>query len=406
MNKPRRRQWALISHGAGAGKSTFLASNARPPLLVVDTDQRFDSVEPLALGPVLYPTQVLDTLDLAEELILRVPKEGVKSLAWDSLTKLYSLPARLGFMRNLAGKQRISSSKASEMIDKSNAMTMARDLVVLGTDVYYCWHTTSGRDGLGQAEIRDMISEVEKGRLMTSVNISLEFFLEKGRFGVRVLEARNFGDRKANTDFVIYDEPGNYWRGGADLIEELIYTPFVSKDGAVKWASEQLGMTQEEAEAEYEHLKETERFASSGQAFAGWYLHIKGLKSDREARKVMDKTGAPPIPTLTQTPTPAPAPALTPESPAPESTPETGPKSDSIAYARGALEEIGDQVSIGNVVFGAATAWPDKFTADQALLKLRDYPELPEGVEIRMDRLILGATGLKMFDWLGEVELE
>jgi len=130
MDKPKKRQWALISHGAEAGKSTFLASNARPPLMVVDSDSRFDAVEPLALGPVLYPSQVIDTLELAEELILRIPKESVKSLGWDSLTKLYSIFARLGFMRNLAGKQRISSSKASEMIDKSNAMTIARDMAI------------------------------------------------------------------------------------------------------------------------------------------------------------------------------------------------------------------------------------------------------------------------------------
>ena len=52
MNKLRVRHWALISHGAEAGKTTFLASNARPPLFVVDTDGRFGAGDRSGRAPV------------------------------------------------------------------------------------------------------------------------------------------------------------------------------------------------------------------------------------------------------------------------------------------------------------------------------------------------------------------
>lgn len=46
MNKKLKvRHWSLSSHGALLGKSTFIAANCRPPIVVVDTDGRFDAVK-------------------------------------------------------------------------------------------------------------------------------------------------------------------------------------------------------------------------------------------------------------------------------------------------------------------------------------------------------------------------
>lgn len=403
MNHPKKRQWALTSNGAEAGKSTFLATNARPPIMVVDSDGRFDAVEPLVDGVVLYPSQMINTLDLAEELIKRIPEEGAKSLLWDSLTKIYSLPARLGFMRNQQGRQRVSSSRASEMIDKSNAMTIARDLAILGTDVYYCWHLTTGVDGLGASEVRDMISAVEKDRLMTSVNVTLEFFKENGSYGISVQRARDFGGRKANTGFVVYDEPGNYWRGGAALLEELIYTPFSSKEDAVSWAAALLSLTPEEAQGEYDHLRETTNPESHGQMFTAWYLHVR----DSNADNTLYKSENPPKSEPEKEPELKPVAEVAgnetkgfPDWDIPESI----PVSEAEAVARESLLAL-ESMTVGNVVFAAATAWPDKFTADQALLKLRDWPEVPDDAELRMERVIKNETGEKMFDWLEGVEV-
>lgn len=407
MNKPRKRHWVLTSHGAGAGKTTFLASNARPPIMVIDADGRFDASEPLVDGSVHYATQVIDTLALAEELIVEVPKNGDKSMLWDSMTKIYSLPARLGFMRNKTGRR--SSSRAAEMVDKSNAMTLARDLVVLGTDVYYCWHTTEGVDGMGKTEVRDMISDVEKNRLMTSVNVQLEFAIEQGGiFSARVVYARDFGDRKANVGFKIYDKPGNYWRGGADLLEQMIYTPYTSKEEALKWTADKLGLNIDEAEGVYDHAKELINPENSGQMFAMYYLHVKGLYEKEPGAP----PGTPEIPE--EEPIEEPVEELESgpfdnednnepvEEPAETPEPETNGANES----RESLIALGEKITVGNVVFSVATAWPEKFTADQALLKLRDYPDVPEGTELRMDRSILDQTGLKMFDWLGSVDID
>ena len=150
MNKLKVRHWALISHGAEAGKSTFIAANARPPIMVVDTDSRFGAVEALVRGgadAVIYPKQTRNSRALAEEIMEIFDDRGFHTLAWDSLTKLYSIHARLAYMRNREG---LNKNKAAGMIEKSNAMTIARDLAILGTDCYFVWHTTSGVDGMGQ----------------------------------------------------------------------------------------------------------------------------------------------------------------------------------------------------------------------------------------------------------------
>ena len=401
-NKPRIRQWAFVSHGAEAGKSTFLGSNAIPPLMVVDADNRFDAVESLNPGPVLYATQVFNTLDLAEELIKRVPKEGVKSLLWDSLTKIYSLPNRMGLMKNIQKKAE-GGNRASSFVDKSNAMTLARDLVVLGPHVYFCWHTTSGVDGAGKSEIRDMISDIEKERLMTSINVVLEFFYkgpaDDRSYGVRVVSARDFAGRRANVGFELWDEVG-YWRGGADLLEKLIYTPFDSREGAISWAAEALKMEIDEVEGEYDHFKETERPDNSGQMFSGWYLRVKELKETWKGKtQPGPETKAKVIDVLKISGEEAGD--HEPKVGAGEYITRDGAAEDSLA-ALGDLKEA----TIGNVVFAAATAWPERFSADQALVALRGYPELPENAEVKMDRMVTTGTALKMFDWLKDLEVE
>jgi hypothetical protein len=286
MNKQKVRHWALTSHGAEAGKSTFIAANARPPIMVVDTDSRFSMVEALVSGEVMYPAQTRNPRALAEELIAVYDKQGYRSLAWDSLTKLYSIHARLAYMRNREGLQK---NKAAGMIDKSNAMTIARDLAILGTDCYFVWHTTSGVDGMGQMEVRDMISTVERERLMTSVNVTLEFRVSEGLYGVKVVSARDFSGRKSNTGFTIWDKPDNYWADTADDLERLIYTSFLSPDDAVNWAvaefQQELGqkVMPDEMMGEYEHLKEQLQPKTASEMWVTWIQHIDSKTQAEQA---------------------------------------------------------------------------------------------------------------------------
>lgn len=256
MNKLRTRHWALSSHGALLGKTTFIASNCRTPIIVVDTDGRFDAVEALIDGEVFYPSQVINPLTLAEEIMELCATNKIGSIAFDSLTKLYSIHARMAYMRNQQGRGS-SKSRAAEMVHKSNAMTIARDMAMLGTDMYYTWHTTSGVDSGGQSEIRSMISDIERERLQTSINVTLEFIEDSGCYGARIQNARDFGGRKANIGFTIWDAPGNYWRGAADWIEELIYTSFTGKPEAVAWVARELSLEIDEAEGVYDYVKES-----------------------------------------------------------------------------------------------------------------------------------------------------
>jgi hypothetical protein len=376
--------------------------------MVIDTDGRFDAVESLVNGPVLYPSQVFDPLELAEELIDRVPKEKVGTLFWDSMTKFYSIHARLGFMRNLAGKQR-QKSRAAEMVDKSNAMTIARDLAILGTDVFYSWHLTHGVDGTGQSEIRDMISAVEKDRLMTSINASFLMIREKDRFGLTVQSARDFGGRPANVGFTIWDEPGNYWRGGAERVERLMYTTFSGKADAVKWGSERI-KNEDLAEVEgiYDHLKENVHPETHMQMFVAWIEHIDHLVANGQVKetKVPKKpVQKPPEPPEEEKKEPEPPPQ--PEPPE-EPREELVLESEKISVDSGKLADV--KASFGeheklfqsHVYKAAATLRPDKYKdAEAALEAAKAFPP-PEGITLMIDmnQRITTAGADKILDFL------
>jgi hypothetical protein len=451
MNKLRTRHWALISHGALQGKTTFLAANSRPPLLVVDTDGRFDAVEALVDGPVFYPSQVIDPLELAEEIMDLYTREGIKSILWDSLTKLYSLHARLGFMRGRAGR---SKSRASELVDKSNAMTIARDLAMLGTDVYYTWHTMEGRNHEGKSEIRAMVSDVERNRLETSINVTLEFLEVDGIYGARIQNARDFGGRKANAGFTIWDKPGNYWRGAANWLEELMYTSFTGKPEAVSWVSRELNLEIDEAEGVYDHLKESIEPETSALMWVNLIQHVrdlqkgdtvnpkgdtgdKGVKGDTEPSQIGNNAPpqeyAPENPptddaqmddlagieeTREESPNDTQTDDKVDESASPADKDDTGgDKGDTvqaeifpagtgnIPQMRQHLVEIAEKrgnstVLLGQVVYAILTAVPGRYAGTEGVIEeLGNYPDLPDGYTWELDKVVTLSGGQKFFDF-------
>jgi len=392
MNKLKRRHWALFSDGAGAGKSTFLGSNVRRPAIVVDTDGRFGAVAPLADGEIIYPKQFIDPLTLVEELMVLVVEKEAKTVVFDSLTKLYSVHARIGYMRARAGR---SKNKASEHIDKANAMSVARDIAVFGTDIFYCYHRTHGIDGMGNSEVRDMISGVEMARLATSINVSLEFFRKKDRFGITVVEARDFGGRPANTGFTLYDEPGNYWAGGAERLERLIYSSFHSRDEAIKWGAKSLGLLPEEAESEYERVKDVVSPETKPEMWIAWVQHVDDLVKDKTEDKTEDKNSP------ASAPQEQPAAEIQVEDTEPAY--ETDLDKDTL---RAGLNT--PDATIGKVVYAAATVKDDLTSVVDYLLRLKEYPftDSQQAVieagkfKIIMDQKLKGTTAQEMYDWL------
>lgn len=225
-----RRMWALKSNGAERGKSMFIAANAASPTYVIDTDGRFAQVASLASArdaEIIYPPNQ-KAYFAPEDLMLGIQnavlEKGAKSVVFDSLTKLYSLHAKLGFARIRSGE---ADNRAAEMINKAVAMSMARDSSIFGTELYFIWHEHEARDGSGKLEVRDMISDIERERLGTSLNATLLFKRQKHenafRYGIEVLSARDFGGKPAHVGFTLWDTPGNYWQGVGERIEHAMY---------------------------------------------------------------------------------------------------------------------------------------------------------------------------------------
>lgn len=405
-NKLKVRHWALSSHGALKGKTTFIASNCRAPIVVVDTDGRFDAVEALVNGEVFYPSQVIDPLTLAEELMEFCAGGKIKSIAFDSLTKLYSIHARMAYMRNMAGGS--NKNRAAEMVHKANAMTIARDMAMLGTDMYYSWHTMEGVDGQGKSEIRAMISDVERSRLQTSINATLEFIEEGGRYGVRVATARDFGGRPANIGFTYWDEPGNYWRGAADRLEELIYTSFSGKDEAIRWTARELGIEIDEAGGVYEYVKDAANPKDTSSMWVALVTEVHELSQARShnsqekvtTQKVDESIGVDSSPPAARVPPPPPPNEELFEGgelPFPESK---------FSQMKKYLEEIAEKradgtILLGQVVYAVLEAVPDRFgDADEVRHALGDYPGLPDGYTWELEKIVTVGGALKFFDYV------
>lgn len=328
------RNWALISLGAGAGKSTFVAANCKPPIFVIDSDNRFDSVQALVPddGQVHIASRKarINPLDMLDETEAMVLEGDIESIAVDSVTKIYSMHARRGSMRNRQGRG--AKNKASEMIAKADAMAIIMDLAAFGTDIYYIWHETRGVDSKGKEGVRGMISEVERERLMTSVNVILKFFRENGRYGLFVDYARDYGGVPANIGFTMYDYPGNYWRGAGERLERLIYTRFKNQDDAINWGKAQL----DEAKANvnvaslYEQTKRETKPKDAAQMWVAWITAVDAvLREDQAAVTV-------------KSPEPEPEPEPEVESDAAESKPEEPEEPEGTLEHDESPDEFGD----------------------------------------------------------------
>ena len=258
------RMWGLKGKPK-MGKTTFAAANAIPKVGWIDSDGRVDFVRGLAKGEIVKPPSrkanilPLHIQDWAEETVLM--DEGIQSLVVDSVTKIWEWQSRRATMHgDLSAGERaaagLSKNKASDMVSKSNAMAIVRTLAGLGVSCYFVWHTTDGRDHQGKKMVgRDMISNVELERLEASLAAVIEFGRDNRGYWAKVLQARDLNGIPANVGFTLYDTPGNLWKGGADVLEKLMYTSFSDKQAAVAWLSSETGNPDlAEMEAHYDHV--------------------------------------------------------------------------------------------------------------------------------------------------------
>lgn len=284
---PRTRQWGLVGP-AQSGKSTFLGSNIKTPALVADADFRFDAVEHLLKGDVIYISRagLSNPLNLADEL--EEHGASVNSIVFDAVSVMYSKFSRVASMRGnqFATKEArkaagLNPNKASDMVAKADVMAVIGNATIYGADVYFVWHRNKGLDvsKMASGEYKDLmqdkdsVSQVELARLATSMNMRLIFSRENGVYSVRVEDARDHAS-KANVGLVINDYPGNYWKNGADRVVEMVYATFDGQEDALAWAGKKMKVTADSLLDLYNDTKANSGAKTAAQMWLSWVNRV------------------------------------------------------------------------------------------------------------------------------------
>lgn len=254
-----RRQWSLVGY-PGSGKSTFAARMAAP-ILVIDSDHRFQEVADLAGGDVYEVSPSAADHNDAERIMAQLKANmqgsGVRTIVVDSLTAIIAPLITQAVLDNDAGanKNRVAAFKP-----KALALRLLQDGITgWGTDCLWIYHLRDGRDGQARAAVSTTISTVELARLRRSLNMQLRVDIENragpepgtasGRRGITVEWAR-----RGRYPLTLWDDTGA-WLGMPERIEEAVYgglsagdmdaiematpTAFSGPADAVAWGFEQ-----------------------------------------------------------------------------------------------------------------------------------------------------------------------
>jgi hypothetical protein len=324
---------------ADSGKSTFVAANVSGKTLVFDSDNRWGDVAPLAEGATfeLAPRRAItNPLEMFDELD-RAADSGVTTVIYDSVTKIYSHFARRASMtgrldRKEREKRGLGKAKYTDMIDKADVMQVMANTPTYGVDVFFIWHRGSGLNVGGKVEgfkeyelvSIDQVSAKELETLKASMSMIVAFSASPAGYFATVEYARARGRRAPRTGFTIADYPGNFWRGGLERLEDLIYRHFSGQEDALRWVAEMLGGSPDDYLDLYVDIKDRR---SPKSASMMWFyivdevydiLHRRESEEEavREERKL--EVQAPPAPEPTPAPEPAPEPEPETEGPPPE----------------------------------------------------------------------------------------
>lgn len=371
MGKTIRRV-ALIGE-TRAGKSTFAAANARGNVYAIDSDRSLHRMTSLIEGRLtsasvkgsLIP---LDIFEEAEDAVL-YGNGAIGTIIVDTVTKIYAQWARKASMLGrLKTSERVarggSKNKASDMVDKANAIAVLAQLAAYGTDIFYLWHERESVDmNTFSAITKETISDVERQKLLASIDVVLRFRREQHngehRYTVYVdPETRDFGDQRANKDFTYVDPPDNYWRGAMDTLERLIYTSFSGPDEAIAWAVRELDH-QDPAEVEdlYTQVKKRRQPKKAYQMWPHWIMAIDEWKARRAARQEEPAVSVSAPAPEPEAPEPLEPEALEPLEPEPESP---APAPMPAATSNGHLE-FGNGKGVPDELAGYYQLYQEKF---------------------------------------------
>lgn len=291
-----RRQWALRGR-AKSGKSHF-AARMRGPLLVIDSDQRYESVL-LAIAGVQVlrlsanPADNKDTDAVRRLLDANMPGSGVATIVVDSLTAILS-PLVHGAISDVE-HNRTANGWASWK-DKAHAMEELQNSVTgWGTDTLWIYHERESRDAQGKLLNRSSLSLTEGARLVKSINAELWVIGQEAagkitadpdtwtRRGIQVAWSRG------QAGGIVWDDSGT-WIGVPEKIDAIMYPAglktkvgsapeppevFASPEQAIAWGLEQGGFRAlQHARNSYEKLKRERNPQTAREMARLWKEHV------------------------------------------------------------------------------------------------------------------------------------
>ncbi|MFW6069289.1 MAG: AAA family ATPase [Chloroflexota bacterium] len=275
-----RRLWSLVGF-PGEGKSTFAARMAAP-ILVIDSDHRFDEVMHLVGGDVLeFEDRRINGLvaPIVDELARSMPEERVSTIVVDSLTQIISPLVQRGVQANLDGENR---NKMSSFIAKATGMKLLQDGVSRwGADVLWIFHLQEGRDAQARAQTTTSIPATELARLQRNLNARLRTVRRSDQLGVHVEWCRT-----GRQGMTLWDESGD-WEMMPEKLEEAMYagldkeqqarkaSRFSGPDEAVAWGVEQGAFADlKAAQAAYDSVKGNHQPANAAEMWELWTMEV------------------------------------------------------------------------------------------------------------------------------------
>lgn len=239
-----QRILALLLGESGTGKSTFVAG-LPTPIAVADSDGRVVEIAALVSDGQIYAQENLDEATDIETVLdwfdAAIPAIKPKSLVWDTITPVLApVIAHAMAMSELTPDERVARgeprNKASLWIPKSTMMRQIRSIQNHGTHVVWTAHYDIGRDEKGKVTTKRSIPKTEFDMFAKNLNMRIKTLKHQGRYGVKIEYAR----ARPTADFpVLWDEPGNMFKGMWDRILATIYDDPIPETEAVDW--QQLG---------------------------------------------------------------------------------------------------------------------------------------------------------------------
>jgi KaiC/GvpD/RAD55 family RecA-like ATPase len=280
------RQWALVGY-PGSGKSTF-ATQMAGPLLVVDSDHRFQEVARLAQDDVFEvsekPEDHGDALAISDLLKENMKGSGVQTIVVDSLTSILSPLTVEAIMDNDAGRNK---NRVAAFKDKALAMRLLQDSITgTGCNTLWIYHLRTGLDATAKNVESTTVSVVELARLRRSLNMQLRIIEENGRRGVKVEWAR-----RGLSGMTLWDTSG-VWAEMPSKIEQAVYAAgvkeaeeprimFAGPEDAIAWGYEQ-GCYRDAVHTKnsYAKLRTELKPKSAPEMWRAWIAKVEQHKSE------------------------------------------------------------------------------------------------------------------------------